>query len=89
MTSTRSRLLDALHAQSHVLLIAVCGPTLTPSQANTRPHTHTLTGYLLTPDPDQRPTIWQVCEVVFRLKQSPNPVLNVFVSLLRSVYSSV
>ena len=39
-----------------------------------------LLGYMLEPKADSRPTIWQVCEVAFKLKGQRNPVQNVFVS---------
>ncbi len=39
-------------------------------------------GYLLTSDPELRPSIWQMCEVVSRLTGTTNHVTNVFVSTL-------
>ena len=39
-----------------------------------------LSGYMLEPDPELRPTIWQVCEVAYKLRKLKNPVPNVFVS---------
>ena len=43
-------------------------------------------GYLLTSDPELRPSIWQVCEVVSRITGTTNHVTNVFVSTLLLVY---
>ena len=37
-------------------------------------------GYMLEADPDKRPTIWQVTEVVCRMLGRPNTLPNVFVS---------
>ncbi|XP_054084000.1 probable serine/threonine-protein kinase nek3 isoform X3 [Zeugodacus cucurbitae] len=37
---------------------------------------HQLIKYMLEPDMDKRPNIWQVCEVVFRLAGKDNPVQN-------------
>ncbi|XP_019844765.2 uncharacterized protein LOC105223106, partial [Bactrocera dorsalis] len=37
---------------------------------------HQLIKYMLEPDMDKRPNIWQVCEVVFRLAGKENPVQN-------------
>ncbi|XP_064383361.1 AP2-associated protein kinase 1-like [Halichondria panicea] len=39
---------------------------------------HNLIGYLLTSDPELRPSIWQVCEVVSRITGTTNHVTNVF-----------
>ena len=42
-------------------------------------HTHTHTpGYMLEPDIDKRPNIWQVTEAVSRILKLKNPVKNVF-----------
>ena len=35
---------------------------------------------MLEPKAENRPTIWQVCEVAFRISGRHNPVQNVFVS---------
>ena len=48
-----------------------------------------LVGCLLTSDPDLRPSIWQVCEVVSRITGTTNHVTNVFVSTLLLVYPTV
>ena len=37
-------------------------------------------GYILNPDPSERPDIYQVCNMSFKLLGKPNPVANVFVS---------
>ncbi|XP_067624616.1 uncharacterized protein [Eurosta solidaginis] len=37
---------------------------------------HQLIKYMLEPDMDKRPNIWQVCEVAFRLAGKDNPVQN-------------
>ena len=37
-------------------------------------------GYMLEADPDQRPTLWQVSEVLARIRGTANPLPNVFVS---------
>ena len=42
-------------------------------------------GYMLEPDPDKRPTIWQVNEVVCRLQGKTNTMPNVFVSIVYSM----
>lgn len=39
------------------------------------------TGYMLEGDPDKRPTVWQVGEVVARIRGCSNPLPNVFVRI--------
>lgn len=39
---------------------------------------HSLIRYMLETDPDQRPNIFQVCEIAFKLKKQNNPIPNVF-----------
>ena len=41
---------------------------------------HHTAGYMLHTSPDERPDIYQVCNVAFSAIHQPNPVLNVFVS---------
>lgn len=41
---------------------------------------HQLIKYMLEPDQDKRPNIWQVCEIAFRLQGKDNPVTNLHVS---------
>ena len=38
-------------------------------------------GYILQPSPDNRPSIYQVCAVAFKMIHKSNPVENVFVSV--------
>lgn len=47
---------------------------------------HQLIKYMLEPDMDKRPNIWQVCEVVFRLAGKENPVQNLHVSFPNTRY---
>lgn len=42
---------------------------------------HKLVQYMLEPNQDQRPNIWQVCEIAFKLQSKENPVTNIQVSL--------
>lgn len=46
-------------------------------------------GYMLEPDPDKRPNIFQVCHVVHHLRGYDNPVANVFVSVCVCVHVHV
>lgn len=39
---------------------------------------HSLIRYMLETDPDQRPNIFQVCEIAFKLRKLSNPVPNVY-----------
>lgn len=41
---------------------------------------HQLIKYMLEPDQEKRPNIWQVCEIAFRLQGKDNPVTNLHVS---------
>lgn len=41
---------------------------------------HKLVKYMLEPNHDLRPNIWQVCEVAFKLQSKENPVTNIQVS---------
>lgn len=38
---------------------------------------HQLVKYMLEPDQNRRPDIWQVCEIAFQLQSKPNPVINI------------
>lgn len=38
---------------------------------------HQLVKYMLEPDQNKRPDIWQVCEIAFQLQSKPNPVINI------------
>ena len=46
---------------------------------------HQLIKFMLEPDADKRPNIWQVCEVAFRLAGKDNPVQNLHVSKLKDI----
>lgn len=41
---------------------------------------HKLVKYMLEPNQELRPNIWQVCEVAFKLQSKENPVINIQVS---------
>ena len=43
---------------------------------------HLYVGYMLELNPDKRPDIFQVANVLFKLKGEKNPVPNVFVSFV-------
>lgn len=47
---------------------------------------HQLIKYMLEPDQDKRPNVWQVCEIAFRLQNKDNPVTNLHVSLASTFY---
>ena len=47
------------------------------------------TGYLLDSDPEKRPNIWQVSEVVCRMLGRKNTLSNVFVSRVRMYDNSI
>ena len=40
-----------------------------------------MSGYMLEPDQDKRPNIFQVCHIVHHLRGFNSPVANVFVSV--------
>lgn len=46
---------------------------------------HQLIKFMLEPDADKRPNIWQVCEVAFRLAGKDNPVQNLHVSTMKDI----
>ncbi len=86
-----------LHAQLERYMYTHTHPT--PLHTHTHTHTPALSpkcialmilplfvAYLLTSDPELRPSIWQVCEVVSRITGTTNHVTNVFVSTLLLVY---
>lgn len=41
---------------------------------------HKLVKYMLEPNQELRPNIWQVCEIAFKLQSKENPVINIQVS---------
>lgn len=41
---------------------------------------HKLVQYMLEPNQELRPNIWQVCEIAFKLQSKENPVTNIQVS---------
>lgn len=43
---------------------------------------HKLLKYMLEPNQDLRPNIWQVCEIAFQLQSKENPVTNIQVSII-------
>lgn len=47
---------------------------------------HKLVKYMLEPNQELRPNIWQVCEIAFRLQSKDNPVLNIQVSTIIPTY---
>lgn len=44
---------------------------------------HQLIKYMLEPDQEKRPNVWQVCEIAFPLQGKDNPVTNLHVSMMR------
>lgn len=47
---------------------------------------HKLVKYMLEPNQELRPNIWQVCEIAFKLQSKENPVTNIQVSLVLQMF---
>lgn len=58
-----------------------CGTFSIPDNSKYSKGMHQLVKYMLEPDQDKRPNIFQVCEVAFKLHGKENPVANLHVSL--------
>lgn len=50
---------------------------------------HKLVQYMLEPNQELRPNIWQVCEIAFKLQSKENPVTNIQVSFYWYLHSIV
>lgn len=59
-----------------------CGIFSIPDNSKYSRGVHQLVKYMLEPDQEKRPSIFQVCEVTFRLMGKENPVNNLHVSLI-------
>lgn len=59
-----------------------CGTFSIPDNSKYSRGVHQLVKYMLEPDQEKRPSIFQVCEVTFRLMGKENPVNNLHVSFI-------
>ena len=61
--------------------LAIQGGTFSiPDNSKYSKGIHQLINYMLEPDIDKRPNIFQVCQIAFQISGKPNPVLNLLVS---------
>jgi AP2-associated kinase len=59
-------------------LAIVSGTFCIPDKSKYSEPLHSLIRYMLEPNTDKRPNIWQVSEVAFRIRKLKNPIKNVF-----------